>query len=199
MAQARRSTADDSATRTALLDAAEALMVEDGYAAVTTRKVATRAGVNNGLVYYYFGTMDELFVELFRRSVDSGVRFQSDILESPQPLWAMWDQIHDFSNNSLVMEFIALANHRKAIRAELAAYWKRIRTMQLERLSSVLEGYGVDLDEWPPATVIILMVGASRFLLMEEAFGLDMGHAETLALIERHIRALEGDRMEASA
>lgn len=199
MARARRSKADDSATRTALLDAAEELMVDEGYAAVTTRRVATKAGVNNGLVYYYFGTMDELFVELFRRGVDSGVRFQAEVLESPQPLWGMWGLIHDYSNNSLVMEFIALANHRKAIRAELTAYWKRIRTVQLETLSSLLEGYGVDPDEWPASSLIILMVGVSRFLLMEEAFDVDLGHAETVELIERHIRALEGERMRVGA
>jgi AcrR family transcriptional regulator len=199
MARARRSKADDSATRTALLDAAEELMVDEGYAAATTRRVAAKAGVNNGLVHYYFGTMDELFVELFRRGVDSGVRFQVEVLESPQPLWGMWDLIHDYSNNLLVMEFIALANHRKAIRAELTAYWKRIRTLQLETLSSVLEGYGVDPDEWPASSVIILMVGVSRFLLMEEAFDVDLGHAETVELIERHIRALEGERQRVGA
>jgi AcrR family transcriptional regulator len=40
MARARRSKADESATRTALLDAAEELMVDEGYAAATTRRVA---------------------------------------------------------------------------------------------------------------------------------------------------------------
>ena len=194
MARARRSKVDDSATRTALLDAAEGVMLEEGYAAVTTRRLAARAGVNSALVYYYFETMDDLFLALFRRSVDAGLRRQHEVLDSPQPLWALWEQIHDFSNNSLMMEFIALANHRKAIRAEIATYSVKIRTVPMEKLSSILEGYGMDLDAWPPASVLLFMVGISRFLLMEEAFGVVIGHAETVQLVERHLRALEGER-----
>jgi AcrR family transcriptional regulator len=197
MARARRSKVDDSATRTALLDAAEALMIEEGYAAVTTRRLAAKAGLNNGLVYYYFGTMDELFIELFRRGVDQGLQHQAEVLESPQPLWGLWELIHDFSNNALMMEFIALANHRKAIRAEIAAYSTKIRTLQMEKVSGALEGYGVDPEAWPPATVVLLMVGISRFLVMEEAFDVDLGHMDMVRLIERHIRVLEGDRVVA--
>ena len=65
---ARRGSAEE--TRTALLDAAQEIMLEDGYAAVTTRRIATKAGVNSALVYYYFDTMDDLFIELFRRGAD---------------------------------------------------------------------------------------------------------------------------------
>jgi hypothetical protein len=39
-----------------------------------------------------------------------------------------------------------------------------------------------------------MLSGISRFLLIEKAFDVDIGHADTVALIERHIRALEGDR-----
>src|SRR5262245_22705522 len=60
----RRSKVEDSAARTALLDAAEAIMVEDGYAAVSIRRIASQAGLNSALVYYYFDTMDGLFVAL---------------------------------------------------------------------------------------------------------------------------------------
>jgi hypothetical protein len=85
MAPARRSPVDDSATRTALLDAASVLMLDEGYAAVTTRRVAQQPGVNNGLVSYYFGTMDGLFIELFRWPGGvrcRGVPFQPPVLIS---------------------------------------------------------------------------------------------------------------------
>ena len=39
------------------MDAAEHLLYEVGYAGVTTRAVAEAAGVNHGLVHYYFGSM----------------------------------------------------------------------------------------------------------------------------------------------
>src|SRR5437764_10923358 len=66
-AKHRHRATDESKTRTTLLDAAETILLEDGYASVTSRRVAERAGVNAALVYHYFDSMDGLFVELFRR------------------------------------------------------------------------------------------------------------------------------------
>jgi AcrR family transcriptional regulator len=196
MAQPRRSNGADSDTRAALLDAAEALMVEEGYAAVTTRRVATRAGVNNGLVHYYFGTLEELFVEVFRRATARGEEAISTVTDadSDQPLWRAWEMARDFSNNALMNEFVALANHRKAIRAEIAAYWLRFREQQVRELGGVLEGHGLDPASWPPQSLLLLMVAAARFLHIEDEFGVDLGHAETVAMIERQLRSFEGER-----
>ena len=198
MAPARRSPVDDSATRTALLDAAAAVMLEEGYAAVTTRRLAQRAGVNNGLVSYYFGTMDSLFIELFRRGAERSLARLKEALQSPQPLWELWELTHDFTGNALTMEFIALANHRKAIRAEIAEYSRTFRALQLEALSGVIKGYGVDPQRWPPASLILVMAASSRFLHMEDAFDVHIGHAELVTVIEREIAALEGQRRPAS-
>jgi AcrR family transcriptional regulator len=194
MAPARRSPVDDSVTRTALLDAAAALMLGEGYAAVTTRRVAQRAGVNNGLVSYYFGTMDGLFIELFRRGAERSLARLRRALAAPQPLWELWELTHDFTDNALTMEFIALANHRKAIKAEIAEYSRTFRTLQLDALSTVIAGYGVDPARWPPSALILAMAASSRFLHMEDAFDVHIGHAELVAVIEREISALEGQR-----
>ena len=70
--------------------------------------------------------------------------------------------------------------------------------MQLERIAGVLESYGLDPETWPPAAIIVLMSGISRYLRTDEAFGVDIGHDETIALVERHIQALEGPRARAS-
>src|SRR5436190_20700108 len=113
MAPARRSSVDDSTTRTALLDAAQSLMLEGGYAAVTTRRIAAKAGVNSALVFYYFDSRDGLFIALFRRGAERSFERLQQALSSPQPLWGFWDLIHDRSSSAMTMEFIALANHRK--------------------------------------------------------------------------------------
>jgi AcrR family transcriptional regulator len=192
---ARRGNAGDPTTRTALLDATQQLMLEEGYAAVTTRRVATRAGLNSAMVFYYFDSLDGLFVALFQRGADRSFERLQDALSSSQPLWRFWDLIHDRSGAALTMEFIALANHRKAIRTEIAEYSRRFRRAQLDTLSSVLEGYGLDPAQWPPASVVVVLSSISRFLLIEESFGLDTGHDETIAMVEAHIRSLEGDRV----
>jgi AcrR family transcriptional regulator len=179
-----------------LLDAAELVMIQEGYAAVSSRRVAAQAGVNVALVYYYFVTMNDLFVALFRRGAERSLERQAQVLSSPQPLWGLWDLTHHQSNPAVTMEFIALASHREEIRTEIADYSRKFRAMQLEVMTKVLEGYGVDLQKWPAASIIVMMMGISRFLLIEEAFDLDAGHSETVALIEHHITALEGPRRE---
>ena len=90
MASARRIGAPDAKNRVVLLDAAEQLMLEEGYAAVTSRRVAEKAGLKPQLVHYYFRTMDDLFLAVFRRRAEQGLEAQAQALESPQPLWALW-------------------------------------------------------------------------------------------------------------
>jgi hypothetical protein len=42
--------------------------------------------------------------------------------------------------------------------------------------------------------MIVLMSSISRFLVMEEAFGISAGHTETIALVEHYLAELEGPR-----
>ena len=56
-------TGTDDSTKQKILEAAIQQMVELGWSAVTTRRIAERAGVNNALIHYYFGTKDALLLE----------------------------------------------------------------------------------------------------------------------------------------
>jgi AcrR family transcriptional regulator len=60
-------------TRDKLLEAAAVALAEDGVAAVSARTVAARAGVNQALVFYHFGTVSGLLDAAVRRSVDDAV------------------------------------------------------------------------------------------------------------------------------
>src|SRR5262249_9512013 len=76
----RRIGAEDSKTRAQLVDAAERLLIDEGYAAVTSRRVAAKAGLKPQLVHYYFRTMDDLFLEVLRRRADHDLaRFEQAI------------------------------------------------------------------------------------------------------------------------
>src|SRR5262249_20419436 len=149
---------------------------------------------DKALVHYYFGTMDDLFVAVFRRNAERGAHRMRGALASSQPLWSVWDALHDQSSTALMTEFIALANHRKAVKAVMVENSRKFRPMQLDGLANVLESYGLDPGEWPPAAVIVLLSGISRYLRTDEAFGVGLGHDETVDLVERHIRSLEGPR-----
>lgn len=170
-------------------------MLTEGYAAATIRRVAGGAGVNSALVSYYFGSLDGMFIALFRRGAEQSFDRLQDALGSSQPLWSFWDLIHDRSNSASTMEFIALANHRKAIRDEIAEYSRRFRTAQLEALEPVLDGYRLDPEEWPASVIVLTLSSLSRFMLIEEAFGVEVGHADAEAMVETFIRGLEGERL----
>src|SRR3954462_8844376 len=188
---------ENRSTRDALLDATQAIMLDEGYAAVSTRRVAAEAGTDKALVHYYFGTMDDLFIAVFRRYAERGAERLSQALASPQPLWAVWDAMRDPANTALMTEFIALANHRKPLKIVMVDNSRKFRRMQLDGLADVLESYGLDRTEWPPAAIIVLLSGISRYLRTDEAFGVGLGHDETVQLVERHIGAVEGPRARA--
>lgn len=58
--------------REALLEAASHLFAAKGYAAVGTREIAERAGVNLALIQYYFGSKGKLFIEVVHRMFEGG-------------------------------------------------------------------------------------------------------------------------------
>jgi AcrR family transcriptional regulator len=193
MTSARRIGAPDAKNRGVLLDAAEQLMLEEGYAAVTSRRVAEKAALKPQLVHYYFRTMDDLFLAAFRRRAEEGLEAQAQALQSPQPLWALWRFSTDPAATAITMEFIALANHRKALKAEIAYYAERFREEQQKALSTVLQRYGVDAAQVPPLVWSVLMTSVSRVLVIELALGMSAGHAETVEFVERYLHRLEGD------
>jgi AcrR family transcriptional regulator len=193
MTSARRIGAPDAKNRGVLLDAAERLMLEEGYAAVTSRRVAEKADLKPQLVHYYFRTMDDLFLAAFRRRAEKGLEQQAQALQSPQPLWALWRFSTDPAATAITMEFVALANHRKALKAEIAYYAERFREEQRKALSTALQRYGVDAVQVPPLVWSVLMTSVSQILVMEQALGMSAGHAETVEFVERYLRRLEGE------
>ena len=191
---ARRLGAPDAKNRTVLLDAAEQLMRDEGYAAVTSRRVAEQAGLKPQLVHYYFRTMDDLFLEMFRRGADRIQHFHQLALRSPQPLWALWELNTDAAGTALTMEYIALANHRKTLKAEIARYAELFRTEQVKTLTAAMERYDVPFEEFSPTVLMVLMTGATQTLVQEQMLGMTAGHEETLTFAEKWLTFLEGPR-----
>jgi AcrR family transcriptional regulator len=193
MASPRRIGAPDAKNRGVLLDAAEQLMLDEGYAAVTSRRVAEKAGLKHQLVHYYFRGMEELFEAMFRRRAEEGLQLQAELLKSPQPLWAVWKFGTDTSSVAFWTEFAALANHRKGLRAEIAYYAERFRDEERKAIAAALERYGVDPAGVPPVVWSVFATSVSRTMVMEQALNMSAGHAETVEFVERYITDLEGE------
>jgi AcrR family transcriptional regulator len=191
MALPRRMGIESSETRALLLDAAEQLMTEEGYPAVTTRRLASRAGVSNQLVHYYFRTMDDLFIALMRRRAEINLRRLTEVLESAHPLRALWEFNSNPDQARLNVEFLALMNHRKPVGQESARHAEDLRAAETEALTRILSQHNIDPQAVPAVCLAVLMSSLPRTMAIEAGFGVSMGHAETLALVDRRLRSFE--------
>lgn len=190
----RRIGATTSATRAPILDAAEALMREEGYGAVSTRRVASRAGLKPSLVHYYFPTTDDLLIALFRRGADQSDAMLEAALAAPDPLRALWDFFADTSRTALALEFMALANHRKAIRSFMVEHSEQMREKQVAVLTRLLGERMGGPGGCPPAGLSLVLAGIGRALIMEGALGVTSGHAEARAFVEHWLVQLASER-----
>jgi AcrR family transcriptional regulator len=189
--QPRRIGAADSKTRAQLLDAAEQLLLEEGYAAVTSRRVGAKAGLKPQLVHYYFRTMDDLFIEVFRRRADENLAHFERTVSSHNSLRTLWHLNADPRGAAFMTEFVALANHRKTIRTEIARYAERSRAAQLVALTAALDADGIKPDQLPPIVALLLMTGLSQVLSLERVLGVTAGHDDTVLFVQRAIDLLE--------
>lgn len=182
---------DDAGARGRLIAATARIMREEGYAAATSRRVAAEAGVRQALVYYYFPTMDDLFVEVLRAGAEVALARIRALLNEDDPLAALWQLNSDPAVTVLNAEFMALANHRKAIGAELKAYAERVRDIETAAVTMVLRTNGIDLGDYPPVAISMLIAQTARSLCNESAVGVTQGHDELRAFVGRQLSLLK--------
>jgi AcrR family transcriptional regulator len=194
MAAPRRPRAATAEKRLRLLDAVEEIMLKEGYAAVSSRSVATAVGIQAPLVHYYFPTLDDLFVAVLRRRAERNVERMAEALASPEPLRAWWELASDPRGTALFVELLAAANHRPALKAEVGDVARTVRRMQIERLASVLDEYGIDPDELPPALVAAAMQGLAFSLVQDQVAGYETAHGEAAAAMAQLVARLEEGR-----
>lgn len=187
---ARRIGAEGSATRAAILAAAEELVRDEGYGALSTRRVATRAGLKPSLVHYYFTTTDDLWLALFRRGAEQSDAMLDAALASSDPLRALWEFFADTSRTGITLEFMALANHKPVLRAEMVAHSERMRAAQVAALTRLLGERIAGPGGCPPAGLALVLAGIGRALVMEGGMGVTGGHAEARAFVEQWIAGL---------
>jgi AcrR family transcriptional regulator len=177
--------------RQAILNATERVMLDEGYAAVTFRSVAAAADVTPGLVQYYFPSVDELLTAVLRQSTDRIIAELGAATRSDHPLRAVWAYANDRRGSTLLMEFLALANHHREVRSVLGEGGERVRQALLSAVMARWESDGRDHRGAPAAAALFLLAWIPRIVLLEETLGTLTGHAETIALVERFLTDVE--------
>lgn len=175
---------DPDTTRKLILDTTEQLMVEEGYAAVSSRRVAQELGLNAATVHYYYPMTDDLFIALHRRMTDRQLQELDKALASEDPLQAFWRFQSAWTQTALGVEFLALSNHRKAIADILAQSTNDAREALTQRLKAAIGDLAVDPAVLPPVALATILVAVGRLLANEERVGITRGHAEVRGAVD---------------
>jgi AcrR family transcriptional regulator len=191
MAATRRMGLENSSSRAALMDGVEAVMREDGYAALTARAVAERVGLKHQLVYYYFQTMDDLLLATYRRHIDRVRERTQQAFRQPRPLHTFWDVCSNPHDARLNMEFMALANHNDAIRAETIAFGEEIRRVGLAEAAARINATAIGREMFSPLAVTQSIAAIGNTVGIEGALGIEGGHDEVRAMVGEWLNRLE--------
>jgi AcrR family transcriptional regulator len=183
---ARQTTARVAAEE-ALLDAAERLLVDVGYAGITTRKLAEAAGVNHGLVHYYFGSNENLLVRALERFTERLIVRQREMYAADVPFIEKWRTAmrylisEDVTYEKIWLELQALAWNNADIRNRLGrvdAEWRAVLTEAFEEPHREL-GIEIPLD-----ALVSLVITFNIGIMVERLGGIETGHLELLEWID---------------
>jgi AcrR family transcriptional regulator len=172
----------------ALLDAAERLLLELGYAKVTTRRVAAQAGLNHGLVHYYFGSVENLLVRALERFTERLTARQRAMYSDPDlPFLEKWRRAmhylvgEDLAYEKIWLELQALSWNHPELSDRVARVNEEWRVVLTEAFEEPREHYGIDM---PLDALVSLVMTFNEGIILERAQGITAGHRELLAWID---------------
>ena len=184
-----------SAAEGALLDAAERLLVEVGHAGITTRPLAEEAGVNHGLVHYYFGSIENLLVRVLERfTAELTERQRAMYAAADVPFIEKWRQAmlylvsEDVAYEKIWLELQALAWNRPELREPLARVNDEWRAVLTEAFAEPRERYGIEM---PLDALVSLVMTFNEGVILERLSGIETGHAALLEWIDGWMEAKE--------
>jgi AcrR family transcriptional regulator len=176
------------AAEEALLDAAERLLVEVGHSGITTRRLAEEAGVNHGLVHYYFGSNEQLLVRALERFTERLIERQRALYAADMPFVEKWRTAmrylmsEDLSYQKIWLELQALSWSKPDLQERLARVngeWRGVLTDAFEEPHRELD---IDL---PLDAMVSLVMTFNIGIMVERQGGVDKGHQELLDWIDR--------------
>jgi AcrR family transcriptional regulator len=186
-------------TEEAFLDAAERLLIEVGYSGITTRRVAEEAGANHGLVHYYFGSMENLFVRVLERFTERLIARQremyarSDIsgLEKWRTAMAFMETDLAAGYPKIWLELQALGWNQPDIAERVGRVNAKWRDVLTEAFDEMMDEYGLDRERFPLEAMVSLVMTFNVGIMVERLSGITAGHRDLLRMVERWLESLE--------
>jgi AcrR family transcriptional regulator len=178
-----------SAAEEALLDAAERVLVDAGYAGITTRRLAEEAGVNHGLVHYYFGSVENLLVRVLERFTERQIARQREMYAAADvPFLEKWRTAmrylmsEDVAYEKVWFELQALAWNRPELKERVERVNGEWRAVLTEAFAEPRERYGIEM---PLDALVSLVITFNEGIILERLSGITEGHQQLLDWIDQ--------------
>jgi len=170
---AARTLEGDKAQR--IIAAMRASVAARGAAGSTFDHVAREAGVSRGLLHYYFGSKEQLLVEVVRQDCDARIQAMDERLAGAgnvdEVMQALLIGLQEFigepSSQAIIYEMLSASRRSEEIRAELAELYRRWREHMAVALREK-EREGVVTLQSDPAAV------ASMLFALGDGFGIQV-------------------------
>jgi len=183
----------------ALMDAAERLLFEDGYAGVTTRRVAQAAGVKHGLVHYYFGSMEELLTQTLERLSERLAEPLEEHYANPDLTFAEkwrivaqnWIEQPTSRFPKILLELSAMSWNNPELRQRISAVYARFRAIFERYFGEAMRAYGLDESQFPHKVVAAAAGTFQLGVIVEGLSQFHEGHEELLAWVQSWLDSLE--------
>ena len=181
-------------THTAILAAARGCLLADGYANLSTRRVAEAAEVPLSQIHYHFGSKRQLILAVLDAENERLLERQRQMFDAPEPLWVRWELACDFLDADIesgyvriLQEMIAAGWSDPEVAAavrEMVGGWYRL----LADVARHEQEQGADFGGFTPDEVAALM--ATPFLGAEELILL--GVTESVLPVRSALRKVGG-------
>jgi AcrR family transcriptional regulator len=203
MAETTLRTASQPSTRAetedAFLDAAERLLIGVGYSGVTTRRLAEEAGANHGLVHYYFGSIENLFVRVLERFTERLVARQREMYARTDISGVeKWTTAMGYLESDLAagypkiwLELQALGWNRPEIAERVAQVNREWRDVLTDAFDRIMGEYGLDREQFPLAALVSLAMTFNEGIMVERLSGISAGHRDLMEMVGRWLESLE--------
>jgi AcrR family transcriptional regulator len=189
-------------TRARILEAARSCLLADGYANLSTRRVAEAADVPLSQIHYYFGSRQELILAVLAAENERLLIRQASMYAGDEPLWRQWDRACDFLETDLesgyvriLQEMIAAgwsdATVATSVR-ELLGGWFQLLTDVARRAQERTGGLGPFTPEEVAALMGLPFLGAEAAILLGIPES-DLPTRSALRKIGTVLRDLEAD------
>jgi AcrR family transcriptional regulator len=196
--------ADELPMREAIVEAAGRCLVARGHAALSTRAVASEAGVNQSLIHYYFGTKERLMLGVLERMNQALLKRQAEMFASTGNVADKWAQACRFYESDLRSGYVRLLTELSSLGVSNPAIGDEVRKLRgqwralLERVvDEALEHFAI--RSVSAREVTAYLVGFWYGMEMEMVLGVSEEESHywaSLATFERFLQWLETRRRE---